>query len=320
VERATIHSTKVIDLGPSGTTFSLPLTDKDAPNIYISATLIGNGKFLEGYLNLEVQTPKRILNVELTSTPTRAGPRDPVTFDVRVTDSDGKPVQGEFSLAVADLAALALADPNSLGIVAQYTQQQPLGIQTGISLAAAPSRGMYFAGGRGGGGGDGAVTIVRENFPDTAYWNAEIVTDANGRASVSMTLPDSLTTWQVDVRGLTKDTRIGEAQMQIIATKDLLVRPVTPRFLLAGDHVEVGAVIHNNTADTLDVKVSLAATNFNLDKDSKQTQKVTIAAGGRTLVSWWGTAQDADSADLVFSAEAGKLTDASRPDTGPIPI
>jgi uncharacterized protein YfaS (alpha-2-macroglobulin family) len=320
IERATIHSTKVIDLGPSGATFSLPLTDEDAPNIYISATLIGNGKFLEGYLNLSVQTPKRILHVELTSTPTRAGPRDPVTFDVRVTDSDGKPVQGEFSLAVADLAALALADPNSLGIVAQYTQQQPLGIQTGIGLAAAPTRGIYFSGGRGGGGGGGSVTIVRENFPDTAYWNAQIVTDANGRASVSMTLPDSLTTWQVDMRGLTKDTRIGEAQMQIVATKDLLVQPVTPRFLLAGDHIELGTMVHNNTADKLEVKVSLQATNFNLDKDSKQTQKVTIAAGGRTLVTWWGTAQDADSADLVFSAEAGKLTDASRPDNGPIPI
>jgi alpha-2-macroglobulin len=320
VERASIHSTQVLDLGSSGATFNLPLTDEDAPNIYISATLVGNGKFLEGYLNLEVNSPKRILNVELTSTPTRAGPRDPVTFDVRVTDSDGKSVQGEFSLGVADLAALALADPNSLGIVAEYSKQQALGIQTGIGLAAAPLRGVYFAGGRGGGGGGGAVTIVRENFPDTAYWNAEIVTDADGRASVSMTLPDSLTTWQVDVRGLTKDTRIGEAQMQIVATKDLLVRPVTPRFLLAGDHIEVGAVVHNNTADTLDVKVSLAATNFNLDKDSKQTQQVTIAAGGRMLVSWWGTAQDADTADLVFSTEAGKLTDAARPDTGPIPI
>ncbi len=320
VERATIRSTQVLDLGPSGATFSLPLTDDDAPNIFISATLVGNGKFLEGYLNLAVHTPKRILNVELTSTPTRAGPREPVTFDVRVTDSDGKPVQGEFSLGVADLAALALADPNSLGIVAEYTKQQPLGINTGISLAANPLRGIYFAGGRGGGGGDGAMTVVRENFPDTAYWNAEIVTDANGRASVTMTLPDSLTTWQVDLRGLTKDTRIGEAQMQIIATKDVLVRPVTPRFLLAGDHIEVGAVVHNNTADAMEVKVSLAATNFNLDQDSNEMQKVTIAAGGRTLVTWWGTAQDADSADLVFSAEAGKLTDAARPDNGPVPI
>jgi alpha-2-macroglobulin len=319
VERGTIRSTQVMNLGPAGTTFSLPLADADAPNIYISATLLANGKFLEGYLNLAVHTPKRILKVELTSTPTRAGPRDPVTFDVRVTDSDGKPVQGEFSLAVADLAALALADPNSLGIVEEYTKQQPLGIDTGISLAANPTRGIYFSGGRGGGGG-GDVTVVRENFPDTAYWNAEIVTDQDGRASVSMTLPDNLTTWQVDVRGLTKDTRIGEAQAQIVATKDLLVRPVTPRFLLAGDHIEVGAVVHNNTADKMEVEVSLAATNFNLDPDSRQTQKVTIASGGRTLVTWWGTAQDAVSADLVFSAEAGKLSDASMPESGPIPI
>ena len=52
-----------------------------------------------------------------------------------------------------------------------------------------------------------------------------------------MTLPDSLTTWQVDVRGLTVDTRVGQAETQIVATKPLLVRPVTPRFLVSGDHV-----------------------------------------------------------------------------------
>jgi hypothetical protein len=321
MERGTIHSSQVLTLGPSGTVFSLPLTDSDAPNIYISATLVGGDAFLQGYINLSVENPRRVLNVELTSVPQRAGPRDPVTFSLRVSDSDGKPVQGEFSLAVADLAALALADPNSLKIVQQFTQEEPLGVGTALSLAADPVRGIYFAGGRGGGGGDGAgPAAVREKFPDTAYWNAEIVTDANGSATVSMTLPDSLTTWQVDVRGLTRDTRIGQAEMQIVTTKELLVRPVTPLFLVAGDHMEVGTVVHNNTTGKLEVKVSLQAVNFNLDKDSKQTQTVTIAAGGRTLVSWWGTAQDAESADLVFSAQAGSLSDASRPVNGAVPI
>ncbi|KAF0107556.1 MAG: hypothetical protein FD146_1590 [Anaerolineaceae bacterium] len=320
-ERGDIHGYEVLTLGPSGAVYSLPLTEADAPNIYVSVTLVGADAFRLGYVNLSVADPQRVLNVELTAAPQRAGPGEPVTFSLRVTDADGQPAQGEFSLAVADLAALALADPNSLQIVERYTQELPLGIGTALSLAADPLRGTYFFGGRGGGGGGGeAAPTVREDFPDTAYWNAQIVTDADGRASVSMTLPDSLTTWQVDVRGLTKDTRVGQAQMQVVATKDLLVRPVTPLFLVAGDHAEVGAVVHNNTADKLVVKVTLQAINFNLDKDSKQTQKVTIPAGGRMLVTWRGTAQDADSADLVFSAEAGSLSDASRPANGPLPI
>lgn len=320
VERGTIRSSQVLVLGASGATFSLPLTDAEAPNVYVAATLIGVDGFRQGIINLVVKSNTRTLNVTLTSEPQRAGPRDPVTFSLRVTDADGKPVKGEFSLAVVDLAALALAAPNSTEIVAEFNKTQPLGVFTGISLAALTERGTYFVGGKGGGGGGEAPSVVRENFPDTAYWNAEVLTDADGRATVSMTLPDTLTTWQVDVRGLTKDTRVGQAGIQIISTKDLLVRPVTPLFLVAGDHAEVGAVVHNNTVKDLQVDVSLQAKDFSLDDAKKTNQTITVPAGGRKLVSWWGTATDAGSADLVFSAQAGSLTDASRPNNGALPI
>lgn len=320
VERGTIHDTQVLELGPSGTVFSLPITEADAPNIYLSATLVGSGSFCQGYINLSVEATHRILNVDLTSSPQRASPRDPLTFDLRVTDQNGDPVQGEFSLAVVDLAALALADPNSLKIVQHYTREEPLGITTSVSLAVDPLRGNYLVGGMGGGGGEEQGSVVREDFPDTAYWNAEIITDANGQATVSMTLPDNLTTWHVDVRGLTADTLVGQAELDIVTSKDLLVRPVTPLFLVAGDRVEVGAVVHNNTAGKLEVKVSLQAINFNLDRSPRQTQKVTIPAGGRTLVTWWGTAQDAENAELTFSAQSGSLSDAAVPANGPVQI
>ena len=65
-----------------------------------------------------------------------------------------------------------------------------------------------------GGGGGGDITTVRENFPDTAFWKADIETDAQGKAQVTFNLPDSLTTWQIDTRGLTKDTRVGQATIQ----------------------------------------------------------------------------------------------------------
>jgi uncharacterized protein YfaS (alpha-2-macroglobulin family) len=83
-----------------------------------------------------------------------------------------------------------------------------------------------------GGGGGGEVPFLREEFPDTAYWNPSLITNSDGRGQVKMTLPDSLTTWQVDVRGLTVDTKVGQAETQIVSTKPLLIRPVTPRFLV----------------------------------------------------------------------------------------
>ncbi len=66
-----------------------------------------------------------------------------------------------------------------------------------------------------GGGGDGAPVqeVVRQDFPDTALWEAHLRTGPSGEAQVTVPLPDSLTTWIVDVRAITADTRVGQAQM-----------------------------------------------------------------------------------------------------------
>ncbi|HEX9029207.1 MAG TPA: alpha-2-macroglobulin family protein, partial [Anaerolineales bacterium] len=159
------------------------------------------------------------------------------------------------------------------------------------------------------------------------FWNAEIITGPDGRAQVSVPLPDNLTTWQVDLRGLTVDSRTGEAATQVVTGKDLLVRPVTPRFLVAGDHALVAAVVQNNTAQELPVEVSLQASGFQLDDPGKAAQAVRVPANGRVRVEWWGAAQGAASADLIFtarsSAQSGSqpaLEDSTRPDSGPLPI
>src|SRR6185369_2469424 len=233
--------------------------------------------------------------------PQSAGPRENVTFDVVVTDKQNQPVEGEFSLSVVDKAVLALADPNAEDILPAFYKNQPLGIETGLSLAAYSGRDAKPPGGMGGGGGEG-ITVLRENFPDTAYWNPSLITDSEGRGQVTLTLPDSLTTWQVDVRGLSVDTRVGQTSTEIVSTKPLLVRPVTPRFLVNGDHVQMAAIVNNNTADQLKVDVNLQSEGFILDEPDKATQQVDVPANGRTRVEWWGTAGFAEAADLVFSA------------------
>ena len=323
VERGLVSKAEVITLSGSGREYSLPLTDEDAPNVYVSVTVLGQGNdFRQGLVNIPVAPDAQALNVEVTSSPQQAGPRDNVTFDVNVTDHKGQPVEGEFSLSVVDLATLALADPNSEDILPAFYSNQPLGVQTALSLAVYSGRNYLEPGGRGGGGGD-APPVLREDFPDTAYWNPSLITNSEGRGQVTMTLPDSLTTWQVDVRGLTADTRVGETETQVITTKPLLVRPVTPRFLVRGDHVLMAAILNNNTSNPLSVAVNLKSEGFVLDESDNATQNVDIPANGRTRVEWWGTAGVAESADLIFSATSTGspvLQDSTRPVWGALPI
>jgi uncharacterized protein YfaS (alpha-2-macroglobulin family) len=320
-ERSTFKTVEIITVPAEGYKFNLPLTDESAPNIYVSATLLGpqDVDFRQGYVNLEVDASAFILNVDLKATPEKAKPGDMLTLDLTVTDSKGQPVQGEFSLAVVDLAALALAEPNSEEIVPAYYDIQPLGVTTGLTAAIYTRRLLKFPGGKGGGGGEDIMTL-REKFPDTAYWKADILTDAQGKGRVTLTLPDNLTTWEIDSRGLTKDTKVGQARVRVVTSKDLLIRPQTPRFLVVGDQATLAAMVNNTTNQPLEATVSLQATGLILDDPATAEQKVSVPANGRLRVVWRGLVQAGEAVDAIFLVKAGDLQDASRPNDGPIPV
>jgi uncharacterized protein YfaS (alpha-2-macroglobulin family) len=322
VERGTILSYHTLTLPAEGSTIDLPLSAVDAPNVYLTTTLLGQTGFRYGLLELAVEPVEQTLNVTLVSQPERTGPGDPVSFTVQISDYQGAPVQGEFSLSVVDKSVLALADPNSQPILDAFYAEQPLGVRTGLSLAAYPGRQLNDIGGLGGGGGgeQRTVAVPRSNFQDTAYWSGSVVTDASGQARVEITLPDNLTTWEVQVRALDEQTQVGQAQIDLLTTKDLLVRPVTPRFLVLGDHVQLSAVVQNNTNQALDGSASLQAQGFTLDDPGSASQAVSLEPGGRQQVSWWGTVGDVDQVDLVFAAQAGGLEDMTRPPGGALPV
>ena len=51
----------------------------------------------------------------------------------------------------------------------------------------------------------------RTYFPEVAYWNPRVVTDADGKATVRVVIPDSSTTWKIIARGITTETLAGRA-------------------------------------------------------------------------------------------------------------
>lgn len=160
---------------------------------------------------------------------------------------------------------------------------------------------------------------LREQFADTALWEAAVVTDGAGRASVSVPLPDNLTTWVFRGVGVTKGTQVGEATVDLLVTKPLIVRPVTPRFFVVGDRAQLAALVSNNTQGELEVTVGLHAEGLNMSESASPESVVSIPAGGEKKVTWWVTVEDVEKVDVVMSAVAGQYSDAARPrlTTGP---
>ena len=324
VERGKVMRSQVVTISELSFLFNLALTDDDAPNIYVGVMLLGSENnrpsFRSGYIELTVQPVQEVFQVKIAASPQQVGPGDNLDLTLQASDADGNPVQAEFSVALIDKAVLALANPNAPGIVEAFYGRQPLGVNTGSSLVVYSGRAFMPPPGRGG-GGSMPVTPVRGQFKDTAYWNGAIVTGSDGTAQVTVKLPDNLTTWVVDARGITADSRVGEGKLEVVTSRPLLVRPVTPLFVTAGDHLALGAVVQNNTADDLSVTVSMQASGFQLDDPSQASQQVDLPAGSRQKVVWWGQVSlDVSELDAVFQAQAGSLSDAARPEGGSVPV
>ena len=206
---------------------------------------------------------------------------------------------------------LSLADdPNPTFKQAFYTKR-PLGVFTSQSLTALVDRVTLKLqpGDKGGGGGVNSDLLIRRNFPDTAYWNPSVVTGDDGTAKVTLKLPDNLTTWRMTARGLTADTRVGQATNDLVATKPLLVRPALPRFLTAGDKLAIQAVVQNNTANAIDATVALeivaqdaqagASPLLKLSADAKQS--IQVPANSTAVVRWPADVAGAGQALLRFN-------------------
>ncbi|MCE1255211.1 MAG: hypothetical protein LWX83_16890, partial [Anaerolineae bacterium] len=325
VERGKVMQTQVVSISDANSDFVLPVTDDLAPNVYVSVTLLGkdrlgNPDFRQGYLKIKIKPQAETLSVAFLAQPEKTTPGGQTLLALQVKDSNGQAVSGQFSLSLVDKAVLSLADPNAPDIVNAFYGENPLGVFTSLSLAGYSGRVIQSpaGGGRGGGGGD--LPVVRQNFADTAFWKGDIQTDAAGMASVQVKLPDNLTTWVAQVRGLTEDTRVGEAEVTVTTSKALMIQPVTPRFAVVNDHLQLGAVVFNNTSEPMNVTVNLTADGFKLDENMDSTRQVTVLAMGQVRVNWMGTITNSPSLNLVFSAVNGELTDQTRPEEGILPI
>ncbi|MFT5193880.1 MAG: hypothetical protein ACI85U_000886, partial [Candidatus Promineifilaceae bacterium] len=327
LERGSVYESTVIPLTSNSTIYELPITPQMAPNVYVSVMIMkgvdefsDHPDFKVGYAQLLVDPGQQELNIDIVPDREKLGPSETVRYEITVTDANGSPVEAELSLALVDLALLSLKKEQIPSMLDYFYVHQSLSVSTALLLTKemdsfnAEIEEKAKGGGGGGGGGDQGVTAVRELFKDTAHWTAILKTDANGKASAEITLPDNLTTWRLDARAITADTKVGQATNDIVSTRPLLVSPQTPRFFIVGDQLTIGTVVRNTTGNSISANVSISAVG--LDLNGPSSQLVEIEAEGQAFVTWAATVQDTKRVDLIFQAEGGGFSDASRPTLG----
>lgn len=155
----------------------------------------------------------------------------------------------------------------------------------------------------------------RSDFSETAYFNPMLPL-SGGKGTVSFTMPQSLTGWNIVAFALTQNADFGAFTAQTVTRKDLMVRLALPRFWREGDASTIVAQVTNLTDKKRSSEVTLdllingkdAAARFGIEK---RTQSVTVPAGGTAEVAWAiNVPQEIALADITATVRSGDETDA----------
>jgi|GEM_PF-707036 len=252
VQADSVMQYRLVDLSKGSSIVHLPVDKSMAPNVYVTVAYVRKRTYVETSRNLHCTRMDRKLNIALTPSTTKALPGSTVSIRVKTTDRSGQGVPADLSLGVVDESIYAIRRDTTNIAAALYPQR-------GDSVTSTYSfPDIYLDGGDKAGGN----IPIRRKFRDTAQWNPEVVTDASGNATCQVTLPDNLTSWRATAVGATDDTVVGMATTNIRASKPLMVRLLTPQFLVAQDQQQMTASVTNDSGAALDVDFRIRATGL----------------------------------------------------------
>ena len=103
----------------------------------------------------------------------------------------------------------------------------------------------------------GTLLQIRQNFAETAFFYPTLQTNEEGDVFVNFTLPESNTTWKLQMLANTKDLKYGLLTKEVISSKPLMVLPNLPRFVRQGDEVSISTQVINNSKEAVSGRVRI---------------------------------------------------------------
>ncbi|HEX5059401.1 MAG TPA: DUF6049 family protein [Kofleriaceae bacterium] len=150
---------------------------------------------------------------------------------------------------------------------------------------------------------------IRTNFNPLAAFSPSVKTDANGKATVQVKMPDNLTRYRVVAIAVAGEKQFGKGESAITARLPLMVRPSPPRFLNFGDTFKLPVTVQNQTDQMMTVRLAARTTNLNLTDG--QGREVTVPPNDRVEVQFPAAADMAGTARLQVVGVSGTMSDAA---------
>src|SRR5690554_3352979 len=325
VETDEVLQSAWVDVEPGEVEWSFEV-DAFAPNIYVSAMLLKDPhtesatSFLPerafGALSIPMKREKFSQSIKMNA-PESVRPGHPLTVDLDL----GKDAAGGYiTVAAVDQGILSLTDYMSPDPLDSLLARRALGVRTYDTIGWALQLAKLNATSKTGGGDDeeSAPELSRiMPFKPVALWSGLKKVPKSGKLSVTFDVP----LYQGELRVMAvaaAKTRMGHVEQRVKVRDPIVVQATLPRFLIAGDQVDIPVFLSNTTATTQVIDASISAEELaepGLARNPNpadiigivgdKTQQVTVKPGQSATVLFKARAlRSAGAATFVVSASA----------------
>lgn len=247
----------------------IPITQDYAPNRVLSVLTVKDGQFNFQNKGIKVQVPE----VEVSFTPDKSVylPGDEVRVEVR-SQLNGKPVASHIAVSVVDEAVYGLQPEIAPNIQEFFQHIRRNQVRTSSSLnfhaydmalpvaASEPPAPSYS---------NRALKMLerpRRESIDTALWLPDLETGADGKASFSFKMPQSLSRWRITGRSWTNDGAFGQSLGQLLSAKDVYLKWTGPTAFVDGEKPLMTLVAYNRKSSPQAATFAASGNGINVQK------------------------------------------------------
>lgn len=343
-ESERLLSYKVVKMNGSVAVLDCPLTEAYAPNFYYTVTVVRQNQMNTQTKPIIVLPRKRFLTVAIKPNKASYRPGETAMFDLTVTDGHKNPVACDLSFSLVDASLYYIQEEFAKDPREFFYGKTQLRVSTGNSFhvyfhgkrrsaqaalgAAAPSasadkemrsesmsksaseKSKKDSGDRDDAAGNEKEPEVRGYFPDTAFWAHSIRTGDDGKATITVKMPDTLTAWRATVRAVSLATGVGSERGETVTFKNLLCRLELPRFITQDDVLTISGIVHNYLKSEKSVRAELTAAGVNMAASNSMRDK--LPSGVDKRFDWKVIADKPGRAEFTLKALTDEESDAMK--------
>ncbi|RKY03960.1 MAG: hypothetical protein DRP55_00150, partial [Spirochaetes bacterium] len=156
--------------------------------------------------------------------------------------------------------------------------------------------------------GKGKKVKIREYFPETLYYNPLIVTNEMGKASLTLNMADSITTWRLSTLANSADGLLGSTSYQLRVFQDFFIDIDLPLELIQNDEISIPIAIYNYLKKPQKVRLEIKKEDWFVLKD-KPIKEIKLKPNEVTSIYFTIKAKKIGLFNLTVTAIGDRISD-----------